>query len=249
MTEISIIAAMLAGAASFLSPCVLPLLPGYISLMSGYSMQELSEGDVSMKRVVGMTALFVLGFSAVFVALGATATSISAILNRQVFTIVAGWVIIVMGLFIAFTAVWTPQLLLPFMKERRVEAHGAQRLGFFGPPLMGAAFAFGWTPCIGPFLASALALGATAGTVTDGMLVLLFYSLGLGIPFLVTSLLLAKAFSSFDWIKRYLTPITVVSGLMLAAFGVIMVTGNIGRLSNFFFELLSAIGLESLTTS
>ena len=81
------------------------------------------------------------------------------------------------------------------------------------------------------------------------MLVLLFYSLGLGIPFLVTSLLLAKAFSSFDWIKRYLTPITVVSGLLLASFGVIMVTGNIGRLSNFFFELLSAIGLESLTTS
>ena len=249
MTEFSIIAAVLAGAASFVSPCVLPLLPGYISLMSGYSLQELSEGDVSMKRVVGMTALFVVGFSVVFVGLGATATSISAILNRQFFTILAGWVIIMMGLFIAFTAVWTPRVLLPFMRERRVDAHRAQRLGYAGPPLMGAAFAFGWTPCIGPFLASALALGAATATVSEGMTVLLFYSLGLGIPFLITSLLLAKAFASFDWIKRYLTPITVTSGLLLAAFGIVMVTGNVGRLSNFFFELLESVGLESLTTS
>jgi cytochrome c-type biogenesis protein len=249
VTQVSLFAAILAGAASFLSPCVLPLLPGYISLMSGYSLHDLSEGNVAMRRVVGMTGLFVLGFSLVFVALGATATSISSILNRQIFTVVAGWLIIVMGMFIAVTAVWTPQALLPFMKDRRLDAHGAQRLGYFGPPLMGAAFAFGWTPCIGPFLASALALGATAGTVGEGMLVLFFYSLGLGIPFLLTSLLLAKAFSTFDWIKRHLTPITVGSGVLLAAFGVLMVTGNVGRLSNFFFELLDSVGLDGLTTS
>lgn len=249
MTEVSLIAATLAGAASFLSPCVLPLLPGYISLMSGYSVQELSEGEVSMKRVVGMTALFVMGFTVVFIGLGATATSISAILNRQAFTTLAGWVIIVMGLFIAFTAVWTPSALLPFMKDRRVDAHGARRLGYVGPPMMGAAFAFGWTPCIGPFLASALALGAATETVSEGMLVLLFYSLGLGIPFLITSLLLAKAFSAFDWVKRYFKPITVVSGLLLAVFGVVMVTGNIGTLSNFFFELMDSVGLDGLTTS
>jgi cytochrome c-type biogenesis protein len=228
---------------------VLPLLPGYISLMSGYSVQELSEGEVSMKRVIGMTALFVMGFTLVFIGLGATATSISAILNRQAFTTLAGWVIIVMGLFIAFTAVWTPSALLPFMKDRRVDAHGARRLGYVGPPMMGAAFAFGWTPCIGPFLASALALGAATETVSEGMLVLLFYSLGLGIPFLITSLLLAKAFSAFDWVKRYFKPITVASGLLLAVFGVVMVTGNIGTLSNFFFELMDSVGLDSLTTS
>jgi cytochrome c-type biogenesis protein len=249
VTEVSLIAATLAGAASFLSPCVLPLLPGYISLMSGYSVQELAEGEVSMKRVVGMTALFVMGFTLVFIGLGATATSISAILNRQAFTTLAGWVIIVMGLFIAFTAVWTPSALLPFMKDRRVDAHGARRLGYVGPPMMGAAFAFGWTPCIGPFLASALALGAATETVSEGMLVLLFYSLGLGIPFLITSLLLAKAFSAFDWVKRYFKPITVASGLLLAVFGVVMVTGNIGTLSNFFFELMDSVGLDGLTTS
>jgi cytochrome c-type biogenesis protein len=249
VTEVSLIAATLAGAASFLSPCVLPLLPGYISLMSGYSVQELSEGEVSMKRVVGMTALFVMGFTLVFIGLGATATSISAILNRQAFTTLAGWVIIAMGLFIAFTAVWTPSALLPFMKDRRVDAHGARKLGYIGPPMMGAAFAFGWTPCIGPFLASALALGAATETVSEGMLVLLFYSLGLGIPFLITSLLLAKAFSAFDWVKRYFKPITVASGLLLAVFGVVMVTGNIGTLSNFFFELMDSVGLDGLTTS
>ena len=249
LTEVNLVAAVLAGAASFLSPCVLPLLPGYISLMSGYSMQELSEGDVSMRRVVGMTGLFVLGFTLVFVGLGATATSISSLLARPVFSIVAGWVIVAMGLFIAITAVWTPSWLLPVMRERRVESHRARRFGYFGPPIMGAAFAFGWTPCIGPFLASALLLGSTSDTVGQGMLVLFFYSLGLGIPFLLTSLLLVKAFSAFDWVKRHFTVITVVSGLLLAGFGLMMVTGRIANLSGFFSDMLYWLGLEGLSSS
>ena len=244
--QVSIIAALFAGAASFISPCVLPLLPGYVSLMSGYDMNQLSEGDVSMKRVVGRTGLFILGFTVVFVALGATATSLSSILSQNVFTVVAGWAIIAMGLFIAITAVWTPQWLLPVMKDRRVESSGARRLGVFGPPVMGAAFAFGWTPCIGPFLASALLLGASEDTVFQGMVVLFFYSLGLGIPFLLTSLLLAKAFSAFAWVKRYLTQITVVSGMLLALFGVLLVTGEITQLSAWFSDLLVRLGLEDL---
>jgi len=244
--EVSLIAALLAGTASFLSPCVLPLLPGYVSLMSGYDMNELAEGDVSMRRVVGRTGLFVLGFTMVFVALGATATSLSGFLNQAIFTTIAGWTIIAMGLFIALSAVWTPSWLLPIMKDRRMESSGASRLGIFGPPVMGAAFAFGWTPCIGPFLASALLLGANTDTVGRGMLVLLFYSLGLGIPFLVTSLLLAKAFSAFDWVKKYLVQITVASGLMLVLFGVLLVTGEITRLSKFFTDLLIRLGLDDL---
>jgi cytochrome c-type biogenesis protein len=244
--QVSIIAALFAGAASFISPCVLPLLPGYVSLMSGYDMTELSEGDVSMKRVVGRTGLFILGFTLVFVALGATATSLSSILSQNVFTVVAGWAIITMGLFIAITAVWTPQWLLPVMKDRRVESSGARRLGVFGPPVMGAAFAFGWTPCIGPFLASALLLGASEDTVFQGMVVLFFYSVGLGVPFLLTSLLLAKAFSAFAWVKRYLTQITVASGVLLALFGVLLVTGEITQLSAWFSDLLVRLGLEDL---
>jgi len=244
--EASLIAALLAGAASFLSPCVLPLLPGYVSLMSGYDMAELSEGNVSMKRVVGRTGLFVLGFSTVFVGLGATATSLSGFLNQSIFTTIAGWLIIAMGLFIAITAVWTPAWLLPVLKDRRMESSGASKLGLAGPPVMGAAFAFGWTPCIGPFLASALLLGANSETVAEGMLVLLFYSIGLGIPFLLTSLLLAKAFSAFNWVKRYLTQITVVSGLMLAFFGYLMVSGQIVNLSSWFSDLLINLGLDGL---
>ncbi|MGI9666709.1 MAG: cytochrome c biogenesis CcdA family protein [Acidimicrobiia bacterium] len=244
--EVSLFAALFAGAASFLSPCVLPLLPGYISLMSGYDMNELAEGQVSMRRVVGRTGLFVLGFTVVFVALGATATSLSGILRNSLFTVIAGWVIVAMGLFIAITAVWTPKWLMPVMKDRRVESSGARRFGVLGPPVMGAAFAFGWTPCIGPFLASALLLGSQSETVLEGMLVLLFYSIGLGIPFLLTSLLLAKAFSAFNWVKRYLTQITVVSGLLLAFFGILMITGRITELSAFFSDLLIRLGLEDL---
>jgi cytochrome c-type biogenesis protein len=244
--EVSIIAAVFAGAASFISPCVLPLLPGYVSLMSGYDMAELSEGNVSMRRVVGRTALFVLGFTIVFIALGATATSLSSILNQRIFTTIAGWLIVAMGLFIAVTAVWTPQWLLPVMKDRRIESAGARRFGILGPPLMGAAFAFGWTPCIGPFLASALLLGANGDTVVEGMVVLFFYSMGLGIPFLLTSLLLAKAFSAFSWVKRYLTQITVVSGLALSGFGILLLTGQITDLSAWFSDLLVRLGLDGL---
>lgn len=249
MTEVNLVAAVLAGAASFLSPCVLPLLPGYISLMSGYSMQDLSSGNVATRRVVGMTGLFVLGFTLVFVGLGATATGVSSLLSAPIFSTIAGWVIVVMGLFIAVTAVWTPAWLLPVMRERRIEAHEARRFGYFGPPIMGAAFAFGWTPCIGPFLGAALVLGATEETVAQGMLVLFFYSLGLGIPFLITSLLLAKAFSAFDWVKRHFTAITVASGLLLAGFGVLMVTGKIANLSFWFAEWLERLGLERFLTS
>ena len=240
----TLVAALGAGALSFLSPCVLPLLPGYISLMSGYSMQEISEGDVSMRRVVGMTGLFVLGFTAVFVGLGAGATSVASMFRNPAFTTIAAWVIIVMGLFIAITAVWTPSWLLPVMRERRVESHKARRFGYFGPPVMGAAFAFGWTPCIGPFLASTLALASTSETVGQGMLVLFFYSLGLGIPFLVTSLLLVKAFSAFDWVKRHFTVITVVSGLSLALFGLLMLTGQTASISGYAADFMDWLGID-----
>jgi len=249
VSGVSLVVAVFAGAASFISPCVLPLLPGYISLMSGYSMQELAEGNVSMRRVVGATGLFIGGFTVVFVALGATATSLSRFLQQAVFTQIAGWVIILMGLFIAVTAVWTPRVLLPMMRERRFEMGRARRFGVFAPPLMGMAFAFGWTPCIGPFLATALTLGASQDTVGEGMLVLFFYALGLGIPFLVTSLALTKALAAISWVKRRLVPITVVSGLALALFGVLMVTGQLSALSSFFSDLMLRLGLERFATS
>ena len=246
MADTTLVAAVFAGAASFLSPCVLPLLPGYLSLMSGYSASEIAEGDVSMWKVARATLLFVLGFTSVFVILfGGAASSLGQALRGNVFTTIAGWVIILMGLFIAITAIWTPDFLLPVMKDRRKEVRPS-RFGSFGPPVMGMAFAFGWTPCIGPFLTAAIALGSDAETMGRGMLVLGFYSLGLGVPFLVSALLLAKTYTFFNGIKRYLTPISVVSGLLLAGFGVLMVTGQITDLNRWFSELLVRLGLESL---
>ena len=136
MADTSIIAAVLAGAASFLSPCVLPLLPGYLSLMSGYSTAELAEGDVSMWRVTRATLLFVAGFTLVFVFLfGAAASTIGRFLQGNVFTMIAGWVIIVMGLFVAITAVWNPSFMLPMMKDRRKDVRPSA-LGAWAPPVM-----------------------------------------------------------------------------------------------------------------
>jgi len=246
VADTSIIAAVLAGAASFLSPCVLPLLPGYLSLMSGYSTAELAEGDVSMWRVTRATFLFVTGFTIVFVFLfGAAATTIGRFLQGNVFTVIAGWVIIVMGIFVAVTAVWNPSFMLPMMKDRRRDVRPSA-LGAWAPPVMGMAFAFGWTPCIGPFLTAAIALGADADTAGRGMVVLGFYSLGLGVPFLLSSLLLAKAFSFFNVIKRFLTPISVASGLLLAGFGFLMVTGQIVELNAWFSRILIDLGLDGL---
>lgn len=246
MADTTLIAAFFAGAASFLSPCVLPLLPGYLSLMSGYSTRELAEGDVSMWRVARATLLFVLGFTLVFVVLfGGAASSLGQLLQGNLFTKIAGWVIILMGLFIAATAIWTPDFLLPVMKDRRKDVRPS-RFGAFAPPVMGMAFAFGWTPCIGPFLTAAIALGSDAETMGRGMVVLGFYSLGLGVPFLISALLLAKSFSAVNGIKRFLTPISVTSGLLLAGFGVLMVTGQITDLNRWFSEILVKLGLEGL---
>jgi len=248
MTEL--FAAVFFGLVSFVSPCVLPLLPGYISLISGYSIQDISEGKVDHRKVTLKTALFVAGFTAVFVALGAGATSIGSFLRSELgtFRVIAGWVVVVLGVFVAVTAVWTPSFLLPAMKDRRIEVKPS-RLGNFAPPVMGAAFAFGWTPCLGPFLGTVLTLAGNSETVGTGMLRLFFYSLGLGIPFLLTSLLLAKAFSFFNGIKRNLTAITVGSGVMLALFGLLLVTNQLTVLSSWFTDLLTRLGLEGLSVS
>ena len=248
MTEL--FAAVFFGAVSFISPCVLPLLPGYISLISGYSIADLSAGKVDNRKVVIKTALFVAGFTLVFIALGAGATSVGSFLRSEqsTFRVIAGWVVFLLGAFVAVTAVWTPSFLLPAMKDRRIEVKPS-KLGNFAPPIMGAAFAFGWTPCLGPFLGSVLTLASNSETVGTGMLRLFFYSLGLGVPFLLTSLLLARAFSFFNSIKRHLTAITVGSGVLLALFGLLLVTNQLTVLSSWFTDLLTRLGLDRLTVS
>jgi len=248
-TEVNIFIAFVFGALSFISPCVLPLLPGYLSLMSGYSAQELSTGEASVRKVAYATLLFIAGFTAVFVALGASATGLGDFLlrNQSTATRIAGWFIIFMGLFIAVSAVWNPQMFMVLMRERRLEVRPS-RLGNWAPPVMGVAFGFGWTPCIGPVLAAILTLAASEDTVGRGMLLLFAYSMGLGVPFLLASIAVTKAFAVFGWIKAYLRPINVASGLLLAFFGFLMLTGQITRISAWFTEVLTNLGLDDLTT-
>lgn len=239
IASVNVFAAFVFGALSFLSPCVLPLLPGYLSMMSGYSATDLSDGSVSTTRMLRVTLLFVLGFTLVFVALGATATTVGRGLlrNQSDITRIAGWLVVAMGVFIAASAIWNPKLLMPFMRERRVDVRPS-RLGSFAPPVMGAAFGFGWTPCIGPTLAAILTVAGTEDTVAEGMFLLLVYSLGLGIPFIVSGLLMTRAYGSFGWFKKHFTPITVASGTLLAVFGLLMVTGRLIDLNRWFQDWL-----------
>jgi cytochrome c-type biogenesis protein len=247
MTEVNIFIAFIFGALSFVSPCVLPLLPGYLGLMSGYSAAELTTGEASVRRVAIATVLFISGFTAVFVALGAGAFALSGFLlrNQIVTNRIAGAVIIGFGAFIAIAALWNPRFLAGMMRERRVEVRPS-RLGAWAPPVMGVAFGFGWTPCIGPVLASILTLAASSSTAAEGMLLLFAYSMGLGIPFLLAAIGLSKAMSAFTWLRSHLRQINVASGALLALFGVLMITGRLNEISSWFQELLTNVGLERL---
>lgn len=239
VASVNVFAALVFGMLSFLSPCVLPLLPGYLSMMSGYSASDLSDGKASTGRMLRVTLLFVAGFTLVFVTLGATATGLGKTLlrNQDMITIWAGWLVIVFGVFIAVSALWNPRLLLPFMRERRVEVRPS-RLGGFAPPVMGVAFGFGWTPCIGPTLGAILTIAGTQETVAEGMFLLFVYSMGLGIPFVAAGLGMTKAYGSFGWFKKHFTAITVTSGVLLALFGLLMVTGRLVDLNIWFQRML-----------
>jgi len=244
---VQILIAFGAGVISFVSPCVLPLLPGYLSMMSGYSASQLEAGDVSTGRMLRVILLFIGGFTVVFAALGAAASGLGQFLARNLgtFTRLAGLVIIVFGVLMVAMAVSNRGLLASFNQERRVEVRPS-RLGSWAPPVMGAAFAFGWTPCIGPVLTVVLATAATLETVGQGVLLLIAYSLGLGLPFLLAGLGLFKVFGR---IKPYLRPINIASGALLTLFGVVMVTGNLGTISAWFSRLfLSVPFLNDLAT-
>lgn len=213
------------GIVSFLSPCVLPLLPGYLAMLSGYSSSDIAAGNVSLLHMLRTVGLFVAGFTVVFAALGAGAASISSLLRRNLpdLTRVAGLVIVVFGLLIVALAFSNRGILASFSRERRFDVR-ASRLGPWAPPIMGMAFAFGWTACIGPILTVILATAATQETLGRGVALLVIYSLGLGLPFLVSGLGMVKL---FERMRRWLRPLNIVSGLALALFGVVMATGNL----------------------
>ena len=238
--DATVFAAFAVGFVSFISPCVLPLVPGYLSAVSGVSLTEIQGGDRRMSRILLPALVFCAAFTVVFVALGMTATGLGSVLRdgRGTLDKVAGGVIIALGVFF---------LLTPFVdrlnREWRPEAL-ISRAGSGGPLLAGAAFAVAWTPCVGPTLGSILTAASVSNTVAEGGVLLLFYSLGLAVPFLLTAIAFTRATAAFRWLRdRYLI-VTAVSGLVLIAMGVLLFTGELTQLNIEAQQALDSVGLN-----
>jgi cytochrome c-type biogenesis protein len=233
MEDVSLIAAFVAGILSFISPCVLPLIPGYISFISGATLDEMRgvappraavavAVPATRRRVLLTSFAFVIGFSLVFVSLGASASLVGQFLLRRLTILgkIAGVLIIIFGLHMMgiLKVSW-------LYSEKRVQTQ-RKPAGPLGAVLVGVAFAFGWTPCIGPILAGILAIAATKETVLKGVELLAVYSLGLGLPFLATSLAINQFFAAFARIRRYYQAIEIASGSLLVIIGLLIVTNR-----------------------
>ena len=233
--SVSLGVAFLAGLASFLSPCVLPLVPSYVTFVTGMTLDDLTERQgAQVRRVAAVhAALFVLGFTIVFVSLGATATALGASVRRSLPLIqqAGGALIIAFGLYLAGV------LRIPaLMRERRVQL-ASKPAGRLGSVLVGMAFGAGWTPCVGPVLAGILVYAGMRTTVAKGMLLLGAYALGLGVPFFVAALALNWFLATTRVLRRWLRPIELLAGVLLVVVGLLLVSGRFTVLSQFFAGL------------
>jgi cytochrome c-type biogenesis protein len=235
---VTVLAALAAGIVSFLSPCVLPLVPGYLSAVSGVSAAELDSAG--WRRVLGPSLLFVASFSAIFIALGLTATGLGTFFlkNRQLLTKISAGLIIAMGvLFVA--SLFVTRL----NREWHVDAL-LERAGKGGPVVAGAAFAIAWTPCIGPTLGAILSAAALSNSAAHGAFLLAVYSAGLAIPFLLTAVAFSRMTTAFAVVKRHYQLIVAFGGLILIAMGVLIWTDQLTRLNGEAQSWLSGLGLD-----
>ena len=232
------LAALWAGVISFLSPCVLPLVPGYLSAVTGISVVELQ--DAGWKRVLVPSLFFVASFSAIFIALGLTATGLGSTLSehRELLEKISAALIIAMG----FVFLASP--FIPMLSREWHMGSLLARAGRGGPVVAGAAFAVAWTPCIGPTLSSILAAAALSDSAGRGAFLLAVYSAGLAIPFLLTALAFSRMTTAFDVIKRHYPVIIATGGLVLIAMGVLIWTGEFFRLNIEAQNFLDRIGLD-----
>lgn len=230
--NVSIFIALSAGFISFLSPCILPLIPSYMAFITGISLEELSH-EKNLKRVrkivIINSLLFILGFSIIFIALGASATFIGKFLSRNIrwFEIVGGCVVILLGLH--FIGIFRLKFL---NREKKIHLKD-KPLGFIGTVLVGMAFGAGWTPCVGPILGAILTMAATTQNIFKGMVLLAFYSVGLGLPFLISGLIIHKFFEYFKAVRKYFKVITAVGGILLIILGVLLITGYFSSISSY----------------
>ena len=236
MTDVNLLVAFLAGGLSFLSPCVLPLVPSYLSFVSGISPREMSEGGADTARVMGNAFAFVFGFSLAFVALGASASLLGRLLigYQDVLRVVGGVFILVVGVY-----------LTGLFKVATLERYAQFNLrskpaGYLGSVLVGLTFAVAWIPCVGPILGAILTLAGTHGEVNRGVLLLSAYAAGLGLPLLLSALAMNQFFRFSRALGSWLPAIHVCAGLLLVAVGLLLVTDNMTALNAYVLRLTPA---------
>ncbi len=224
--------ALMAGLLSFLSPCVLPIVPPYLAYMSGTSVSEMSSGGESARKATFSAMFFVLGLSTVFLFLGFTASAFGAFFlqNQQYFNYVAGTLVIIFGLH------FVGLITIPFLnREARIDA-GDQGGSAFGAYLLGLAFAFGWTPCIGPQLGAILSMAASEANLSRGTMLLAVYAAGLGIPFMLVAAFFPRMTGLMNWMKRHMQAIERTMGGLLIVVGLLMLTGGFAAMSYWLLE-------------
>ncbi len=236
---VSYLSAFLGGLLSFLSPCVLPLIPGYLSFMTGLSAGDLKNGESGVRRILVPAGLFTLGFSVVFILLGAATGFASAVLRpfmsqyTSAINVVAGIIIVLVGVFLLGI------IKLPWLYgEARFELSKSKRFGRGAAFVMGLAFGFGWTPCVGPILAVILGMAAQTGDVVQAAMMLAVYSLGLATPFLLTAAFFGKLTGTLRWFNRHSLALSRGAGAVLIVMGVLIATGQLGRLSAIIIKAL-----------
>ena len=235
---VGVFAALAAGLVSFLSPCVLPLVPGYLSAVSGVSASELD--DANWRRVLGPSLLFVASFSAIFIVLGLTATGLGSLVqeHKQLLTKISAALIIAMGVLFVLS-------LFVTRLNREWHVDGLlERAGKGGPIVAGAAFAIAWTPCIGPTLGAILSAAALSNSAGRGAFLLAVYSAGLAIPFLLTAIAFSRMTTAFAVVKRHYQAIVATGGLILIAMGVLIWTNQLTVLNSEAQSWLSGLGLD-----
>jgi len=230
--NIPIFVAISAGVISFLSPCVLPLIPSYVAFITGISLEELSQEENLRQvriKVIANSLMFILGFSLVFIALGASATFVGKFLasNIRWFEIIGGVLVIFLGLHFAGI------LRLKFL-DREKKIHLKKKpLGYLGTCLVGIAFGAGWTPCVGPILGAILTMAATTQNTLKGIVLLTFYSAGLGLPFFLSAIILHKFYEYFKTIRKYFRIISIAGGVLLIIVGILLISGYFSSISAF----------------